>query len=239
MFITAGTRCAYRPWSPQDGRSSAAVGSSLPALGMLAAPGPREDCRMIAAVASPPRAPGVFCTPGSRVDDTSRNFPRAPCPTSHFEAPTIARRDSQDARVALRCRFGSTGPSRSTRALRSRCPRKTGRNLPLSTINEEGRIIFSSDFHPDQSAAAGFFWAHGVSPEATEPVGNKCPPQGFTTTTPLALKCAPPYPDESRRGDLRQQTPRASRAVLTTPFAVDPLKMPPAYTADVSPTQSG
>ena len=33
-------------------------------------------------------------------------------------------------------------------------------------------------------------------------------------------------------------TPRAARAVLTTPFAVDPLQRSPAYMADVSPAQS-
>ena len=65
-----------------------------------------------------------------------------------------------------------------------------------------------------------------------------CPPQGLTTATPLASNCPPPYPNESRSGHLRHQAPRAVRAVLTTPFVVDPFHIPPANMADVSPSQS-
>ena len=70
------------------------------------------------------------------------------------------------------------------------------------------------------------------------PTGQHVSPQGLTAATHLAPKCVLPCPFELRRGDLRQQTPRAARTVLTAPFAVDPLQRPPAYMADVSPTQS-
>ena len=110
------------------------------------------------------------------------------------------RSDSQDMRVALRCGYGDTAPSRTTRALRLRSSRKTSRNLPLRTNNLDDRSV---DFHPDQSVAGGSLLAHGVSMQTTEPVENKCPlqgdtclPQGLTTATPLAPKCAPPYLDE-------------------------------------------
>ena len=238
LVETVGTTCSSPPApgmraSPdlrEDGRLPAAVGSSPPAPGMLVAPDPGEDDCMIAAVVSPPRAPGVPGTPGPRANDTSRNFPRASSLTSCFEATTMSGSGSQDVRVALRCGYGNTGPSRTTRALRSRSSRKTSRNLPLRTNIEDDRSVLSSDFHPDQSVAAYSSWTLGVSPEATELVENKCPrqgdtclPQGLTTATLLVPKCAPSYPDELRRGDLRGQIPRAARAVLTTPFAVDAL----------------
>ena len=176
------------PGPREYGRLSAAVGSSPPAPGMLAAPGLRDDDRMTTAVASPPLAPGVQSTLGPRLNDTSRNFPRAPSPTSSFEAPTKSRSDSQNVRVALRCGYRNTGPSRTTGEPRSRSSRKTCRNLPLHTIIEDGRSVGSSDFHPDQSVAEDSSLIHGVSSEATERVENKCPPQGLTAATPLAPK---------------------------------------------------
>ena len=49
MFLTTGTSMRTAPGPREDGRSSAALGSSSSAPGMLAAPCPREDGRMIAA----------------------------------------------------------------------------------------------------------------------------------------------------------------------------------------------
>lgn len=46
------------------------------------------------------------------------------------------------------------------------------------------------------------------------------------------------YPDDSPRGDMKEQTPSAARAVLTTPMHVDLHQIRPAYMADVSPSQS-
>jgi len=187
----------------EDGRLPAAVGSSPPVPGMLVAPVSGEDDGMIAAVASPPRAPGVLGTPGPRVNDTSRHFSRASSPTSSFKATTMSRSDSQDVRVALRCGYGNPGPSTTTRALCSRSSRNTSRNLPLRTIIEDDRSVVSSDFHLDQSVVEDSSLSHGVSPEATELVENKCPrqgdtchPQGLNAATPLETKCAPSYPDE-------------------------------------------
>ena len=114
----------------------------------------------------------------------------------------------------------------------------SGRNLLLCTINEECRNIVHSGLNLDRCEARDSSSAPGASPAANEPVEDKRPPHGLTETTPLAPICAPPYPDESRRGDLKEQTAHTARAVLTTPFAVDPPQMPPAYMTDVSPTQS-
>ena len=107
----------------------------------------------------------------------------------------------------------------------------------LSTIKDEGRNIVTSDFQPDPCEARDSSSAPGAKPAANEPVENKRPP-GLTEATPWAPINAPPHPDELRRGDLEEQTPRTARAVLTTPFDVDAHQMPPAYMADVSPSQS-
>ena len=96
----------------------------------------------------------------------------------------MSRSDFQDVRAALRCGYGDKGPSRTTRALRSRSSRTTSRNLPQCTIDVDDRSVVSSDFHPDQSVAGGSSLAHGVLPEATELVENKCPPQGVSVATP-------------------------------------------------------
>ena len=111
----------------------------------------------------------------------------------------MSRSDTEDMRVAFRCGYGNTGPSRTTRALRSRSSRKTGRNLPLRTNTEDSQSVVSSDFHPDQSVSWGSSLVHGVSPEATEsaenkcsPQGDTCPPQGLTAATPLVPNFAPP-----------------------------------------------
>ena len=61
---------------------------------------------------------------------------------------------------------------------------------------------------------------------------------GLAAAMPLALISAPPHPDEFRRGDLKEQTPRTARAVLTTPFNVDAYQMVLAYMTDASPAQS-
>ena len=157
----------------------------------------------------------------------------------------MPRSDSQDERNALRSRYGNTGPSRSTRALRSRPSRKISRNLPPRTIIDDGRSVVSSAFHLEQSVADDSLLSHGIEPEATVLVENTCPrqddpcaPQVLNAATPLVPNCPPSYPDELRRGFQREQTPRPARAVLTTPFVVEPLKTPPAHMADVSCTQS-
>ena len=67
-------------------------------------------------------------------------------------------------------------------------------------------------------------YTHLTLPTTNEPVGNKRPP-GLTEATPLAPICELSRRDELRRGDLKEQTPRAARAVLTTPFDVDPHQM--------------
>ena len=74
-------------------------------------------------------------------------------------------------------------------------------------------------------------------PAANEPVGNKRP-RASTEDTPLAPICAPPHPDEQRRGDLKEQTPRIARAALAIPFDVDPYQVLPAYMTDISSSQS-
>ena len=106
---------------------------------MRIAPGPREDGRTCATVAATPRNPGYAL--GSRVDDTRRNVSLVSSTTSGFEAPATSWIYSQDVKVTLRCGYGNTGSSISSRALRPRSSRKTGWNLPLNTINEEGRNI--------------------------------------------------------------------------------------------------
>ena len=78
------------PGLREDGRLSAAVGSSRPAPGILVAPGPGKDDCMIAAVASPPRAPGVPGPPGPRVNDTSRKFPLRVNDTS-LKSPRVSQ----------------------------------------------------------------------------------------------------------------------------------------------------
>ena len=171
------------PGPREDGRSSAAEGSSTPAPCMRTARR-WSSRRMVAAVASPPRASGVRNTLALRVDDTRRNFPRSSSPTSSFEELTTSRSDSRDVRVAVRCGHGSTGPLRSAGALRSRTSHKTGRNLPLRTTDEGDRSVVSCDFHPDQSVAGGSSSAHGISPGIAEPVS----PARFNRSYALGAK---------------------------------------------------
>ena len=224
--------------SPREvDRTGATVGPFPPNQGEHIIPGPREDGRPSATEASPQRDPNEQNAHGLRVDNTCRKNSRAPSTTSSFEAPTASRSDSQDVRVALRCGYGNTGSSRSSRALRSKSSRMTGRSLPVATIKEECRNVVISGFHPDSCEAGDSSLAPGVLPAANEPAGNK-PPPGLTEVTPLAPICAPPHSDELRRGDLKEQTLRISRAVLTTPFDVDPYQMLPAYMTNVSPSQS-
>ena len=79
----------------------------------------------------------------------------------------------------------------SSRALRSKSSRKTGRNLPLNTIKEKCRNIVTSDLHPHPCEARDSSSAPGASPAID---GNKRPPR-LTEATPLAPICAPPHPD--------------------------------------------
>ena len=137
----------------------------------------------------------------------------------------------------MRCEYGNTGSSRSSRALRSRSSRMTGRNVPMATIKEECRNVVISGLHPDLCEARDFSLAPGALPAANELVGNKSPPV-LTEATPLTPICVPPHPVELRRGDLKEQTPRTARAGLTTSFDVDPYQMLPAYMTNVSPSQS-
>ena len=53
-----------------------------------------------------------------------------------------------------------------------------------------------------------FSSAPGASSAANELVEDKRPPQGLTEATPLAPMYAPSYPDESRRGDLKNRPAR-------------------------------
>ena len=73
--------------------------------------------------------------------------------------------------------------------------------------------MVTSDFQSDPCESRDSSSAPGAKPAANEPVGNKRPP-GLTESTPLAPINA--HPDELRRGDLKQQTPRTARVVLTT-----------------------
>ena len=108
----------------------------------------------------------------------------------------------------------------------------------MCTINKECRNMVNSALRLDTCEAKGFSSAPVAPPAANEPVKDKHPPQRLTEATSLAPIYVPPCRDESRRGDLKEQTPRAARAVLTTLFALDLLYLPPAYMADVSLTQS-
>ena len=85
----------------------------------------------------------------------------------------------------------------SSRALRSKSSRKTGRNLPLNTIKEKCRNIVTSDLHPHPCEARDSSSTPDAPPAANEPVGNKRPP-GLTDATPLAPINAPPHPEEPR-----------------------------------------
>ena len=120
-----------------------------------------------------------------------------------------------------------------SRALRSRSSRKTVRNPPMATIMEKCRNIVTSGFHPDSCEARDCSLAPGALPTTNEPVGNKRPP-GLTEATPLAPICELSRRDELRRGDLKDQTPRTARAVLTTPFDTDAHQMLPANMTDSS-----
>ena len=140
-------------------------------------------------------------------------------------------------RVTLRCGYGNTGSSISSRALRSRSSRKTGRNLPLNTIKERGRIIVTSDVQPDPYEARDSSSPPSAKPAANEQVGSQRPPC-LTEATSLELINAPAHPDELRRGDTNEHTPRTAREVLTTAFDVVPHQMLPAYMVDVSPSPS-
>ena len=101
-----------------------------------------------------------------------------------------------------------------------------GLEPPPEHIKKEFRNKVTSDLHPDPCENR-YSSAPDASPAANEPVGNKRTPS-LTEATPLAPICAPPHPDESRRGDLKEQTPCTTRAVLTTPFDADAHQMLPA-----------
>ena len=106
------------PSPGEDGHTGSTVGPFPPNRGEHIAPALREDGRSSATESSPERDPNEQNARGLRVDNTCRQYSRAPSTTSSFEALTASRSDSQDVRVALRCGYGSTGSPRSSQALR-------------------------------------------------------------------------------------------------------------------------
>ena len=75
-----------------------------------------------------------------------------------------------------------------------------------------------------------------VSSAAGEPVGGATPPQGLTAATPFVQSRDTFVPDGAER--LSKQIPPAPPTVLTTPFSVDPLKLPSVQAGEGSPTLS-
>ena len=145
---------------------------------------------MVAAVASPPRASGVQNTLGPPrrrhylVVTFRVRLPR-PHQFRHPLRPRSAGTETRDPRH-LHGRY-ALGPHARPVGI-SRC-------APLTKTVRVLLLIVADDFSS----------AHGVSPEATEPVENKCPlqgdtcpPQGLTAATPLAPPDFAPYPHESR-----------------------------------------
>ena len=80
---------------------------------------------------------------------------------------------------------------------------------PAAGNQRQSRNVASSGFCLDQGDARDSSTAPGTSKAANELVEDRCPPQSLTVTTPLAPNCAPPYPDESRLSDLKEQITRA------------------------------
>lgn len=120
--------------------------------------------------------------------------------------------------------------------LSSSSPRKTGRNLPLRTINKESRKVAGSDYNLDQSNARYSGTAPSVSPPADEPV-EWVFPAGLNRRYAFGTEICTPLFRRVETSDLKQQNPRATRAVLTAPFSVDAFKIFSTYMADVSPPQ--
>ena len=127
----------------------------------------------------------------------------------------------------MRCRYRSPRRKSSVLALRSTSACKTGRNLPLSTIDGECLDLANPDVSSNQREAKGFSPATDVPPAADESVGDGFPPQGLTAATPFARNRDTLVPDGAKTGSLREQTPAALLTVLTTSFLWTHLNRPP------------
>ena len=126
-------------------------------------------------------------------------------------------------KVALRCGYGSPRRKSSLLALRLTSACKTGRNLPLSVIDEECLDLANPDVLFDQHEAMGFSPATDVPRAADEPIGDGSPPQGSTAATPFARNRDTLVPGGTRSGGLDEETPPVPPTVLTKPFFVDAL----------------
>ena len=152
--------------------------------------------------------------PRSHIGDTISKCSRASSTTPSCEAPTTSRRDSQGvSAVSAGTQDPKGRPGRSARGPHAR-PLGTSRCAHQKRMSDYSQIRP----YPDPCEAMDSSSLPGASPAANEPVENEHPPQGLPETKTLAPICAPPYPDDSRRGDLKEQAPRAARDVLTTPF---------------------
>ena len=158
-------------------------------------------------------------------------------PSAHSsEASIMSGRSSPDVKVALRCGYGNPRCKGSLLALRSTSACKTGRNLPLSVIDEECLDLTTPDVPSHQRNAKGFSPATDVPPAADGRVGNVSPPQGSTAATPCARNRGTLVTEGTRSGGTDKETPPAPPTVLTTPLFVDALETPSAQAEDVSPT---
>ena len=140
-------------------------------------------------------------------------------------------------KVALRCGHGSPQRKSSVSALRSTFASKTVRSPPLCAIEEEHPNLAHPDAPPDRCVAKDFSPSSDTSSAAGEPVGSVTPPQGLTAATPFAQSRDTFVPDGAER--LSKQIPPAPPTVLTTPFSVDPLKLPSTQGEEDSPTRIG
>ena len=138
----------------------------------------------------------------------------------------------------MRCGYGSPRCKSSLLALRSTSACKTGRNLPLSVIDEECLDLATLDVHSDQRDAKVFPRPPTFRRRPT-PVGDGSPPQRSAADTPFARNRDTRVPDRARSGGPEEEISPAPPTVLATPFFVGPLKSPSSAQAeDDSPTLS-
>ena len=146
----------------------------------------------------------------------------------------MSGRSSPDVKVALRCGYGNPRRKGSLLALCFTSACKTGRNLPLSVIDEECLDLTTPDVPTDQRNANGLSPATDVPPAANEPIRGGSSPQGSTAATSFALKRDTHVPEGTRSGGTDEETPPAPPTVLTTLFFVDLPETPSAQAEDDS-----
>ena len=138
----------------------------------------------------------------------------------------------------MRCGYGRPRLKNSLLALRSTSACKTGRNVPLSVVDEKCLDLIHPDVPADRRDAKGFSPVTDVPPTADEPVGHGSPPQHSTAPTLFARNCDTLIPEGTRSGGPEEDTDLASPTLLTTPFFVDALKSASAQAKKDSPTLS-